>query len=82
MQNLILGDLSFCLTIIAPLQLFPVVWSLRGKAVNIFVTTLVFTLHGNSDVASPKIWGWPKHLGGDKMYDFRRITLFCLEKRL
>jgi len=24
----------------------------------------------------------PKHLGGAKMFDFRRITLFCLEKRL
>jgi len=30
----------------------------------------------DSGVASPKI------LGGDKMFDFRRITLFCLEKRL
>ena len=28
-----------------------------------------------SGVASPKIWG-------AKMFDFRRITLFCLEKRL
>jgi len=24
----------------------------------------------------------PKNLGGGKMFDFRRITLFCLEKRL
>jgi len=24
----------------------------------------------------------PKNLGGAKMFDFRRITLFCLEKRL
>jgi len=28
-----------------------------------------------SGVASPKLWG-------DKIFDFRRITLFCLEKRL
>jgi len=28
-----------------------------------------------SGVASPKIWG-------AKMFDFRRTTLFCLEKRL
>jgi len=33
-------------------------------------------------VASPKIWEGPKNLGGAKMLDFRRITLFCLEKRL
>jgi len=30
----------------------------------------------NSGAASPKI------LGGGKMFDFRRIALFCLEKRL
>ena len=29
-----------------------------------------------SVVASPKVWE------GGKMFDFRRITLFCLEKRL
>ena len=29
-----------------------------------------------SGVVSPKIWG------GAKMFDFRRITLFCVEKRL
>jgi len=29
-----------------------------------------------SSVASPKIWG------GGKMFDFRRIALFCLEKRI
>jgi len=34
-----------------------------------------------SGVASPKIWGGQK-LGRAKMFDFRRITLFCLEKRL
>jgi len=34
-----------------------------------------------SGVASPKIWGGPKNFGGTKVYDFRRITLFCLEKR-
>jgi len=34
-----------------------------------------------SGVASPKIWGDKKFRGG-KMFDFRRITLFCLEKRL
>jgi len=28
-----------------------------------------------SGVASPKLWG-------DKMFDFRQITLFCWEKRL
>jgi len=33
----------------------------------------------SSGVASPKIWGGEKILGG-KMFDFRRITLFCLEK--
>jgi len=26
--------------------------------------------------------GGPKNLGGDKMFAFRRITLFCLEKHL
>jgi len=31
---------------------------------------------GTSGVASSKIWE------GGKMFDFRRITLFCLEKRL
>jgi len=31
-------------------------------------------------VTSPKIWG-VKKLGG-KMFDFKRITPFCLEKRL
>jgi len=34
------------------------------------------TLEWISGVASPKIWG------GAKMFDFRRITLSCLEKRL
>ena len=34
------------------------------------------SLHSLSGVASPKTW-----VGG-KMFDFRRITLFCLEKRL
>jgi len=24
----------------------------------------------------------PKNLGGTKMFDFRRMTIFCLEKRL
>jgi len=35
----------------------------------------------SSGVASPKIWG-AKNLGWVKMFDFGRITLFCLEKRL
>jgi len=35
----------------------------------------------SSGVDSPKIWGESKILGGAKMFDFRRITLFCLEKR-
>ena len=34
-----------------------------------------------SGVASPKIWGGAKFLGG-KMFDFRRITLFSLAKPL
>jgi len=34
----------------------------------------------SSGVASPKIWRG--EFGGAKMFDFRRITLFCLEKRL
>ena len=33
-------------------------------------------------VASPKFWEEPKNLGGAKMLDLRRITLFCLEKNL
>jgi len=33
------------------------------------------TLYTYSGVASPEIWG-------GKMFDFRRIKLFCLEKRL
>jgi len=32
-------------------------------------------------VASPKIWG-VKNIGVAKMFAFRRITLFCLEKCL
>jgi len=36
---------------------------------------------GTSGVASPKIWG-SKNFGGGKMFDFRRITLFSLEKCL
>jgi len=35
-----------------------------------------------SGVASPKIWRGPKKFGRAKMFDFRRMTLFCLEKRL
>jgi len=34
-----------------------------------------------SDVASPETGGGQK-VWGAKMFDFRRITLFCLEKRL
>jgi len=50
----------------------------------------VFANHGRitmlgsargSGVASPKIWGGAKFLGG-KMFDFRRITLFSLAKPL
>jgi len=36
----------------------------------------------DSGVASPEIWRVPKNLGMGKMFDSRRITLFCLEKRL
>jgi len=35
-----------------------------------------------SGIASPKILREPKIFLGDKMFDFRRITLFCLEKPL
>ena len=35
----------------------------------------------HSGVASPNIWGG-KNFGGSKIFDFTRITLFCLEKRL
>ena len=35
-----------------------------------------------SGVANPKFGGGQKILRGAKMLDFRRITLFCLEKRL
>jgi len=35
-----------------------------------------------SGVGSPEILGGPKKFCGAKMFDFRRITLFCLEKRL
>jgi len=35
-----------------------------------------------SGVGSPKIWGGGKNFLGTNMFDFRRITLFCLEKRL
>jgi len=34
-----------------------------------------------SGVASPKILGG-QNIWGAKMFDFRRMTLFCLEKRL
>jgi len=36
----------------------------------------------HSGMASPKIWGEPKNFGGAEMFDFTRITLICLEKRL
>jgi len=44
-------------------------------------------LFSSEDVTSNNIrrsqWrSQPKNLGGAKMFDFRRITLFCLEKRL
>ena len=39
----------------------------------------LITLH--SGVASQKIWEGQK-IGGSTIFDFRRITLFCLEKRL
>jgi len=32
-------------------------------------------------VAIPKFWGG-KNFGGGKIFDFKRITLYCLEKRL
>jgi len=35
-----------------------------------------------SSVASPKNLGGAKRVGGGKMFDFRRITLFCLGYRL
>jgi len=41
----------------------------------------IVTTPSASGVASPKIWGGAKNLRGAKMFDFRRITLFCLEKR-
>jgi len=42
-----------------------------------------FSFTGSSGVASPKICGWGQTIWGwGKMFDFRRITLFCLEKRL
>jgi len=39
------------------------------------------TRRESSGVASPNIVGGQK-LGRAKMFDFRRIALFCLEKRL
>jgi len=36
----------------------------------------------SSGVASPKVWRGTKIWGVGKMFDFRRITLFCLGKRL
>jgi len=32
--------------------------------------------------SQPKNLGGQKLLGGEKMFDIKRITLFCLEKRL
>jgi len=43
--------------------------------VNYVLCTLVVFEFAISGVTSAKI-------GGAKMFDFRRITLFCLEKRL
>ena len=37
--------------------------------------------HESSGVPRPKTWVQPKNLGG-KVFDFRRITLFCWENRL
>jgi len=39
------------------------------------------TCPAGSSVASPKMWS-PKNLVGTKMFDFRRITLFCLWYRV
>ena len=39
-------------------------------------------LIGASGVASPESWWEPKNFGGGKMLDFRRMTLFCLEKHI
>jgi len=39
-------------------------------------------VHVGSGVASPKIGEGAKNLGETKMHDFRRNTIFCLEKRL
>ena len=38
-------------------------------------------LRQSSGVPSPNIWGLQK-IWGAKMFDFRRISLFCMEKRL
>jgi len=46
------------------------------------VQILLRSLEDNSGVASPEIWGGPKDLGVAKMFDFRQITLFSLEKCL
>jgi len=59
----------FCLVFKHALQHQPV------AQVNLFFASVHELPVMNSSVASPKI-------GGAKMFDFRRITLFCLEKRL
>jgi len=48
-----------------------VVGPFESKVAYLYITVAV----GPSGVACPKVWG-------GKMFDFRRITLFCLEKRL
>ena len=41
--------------------------------------------HGLPRRKKGSVWQWrsqPKNFGGGEMFDFRRITLFCLENRL
>jgi len=56
-----------------------ILWHVTGRQISLFTEHnchegLHTVIH--SGVANPEI------LGGGKMFDFRRITLFCLEKRL
>jgi len=50
---------------------------------NLFANRAAFFFLCSDSVAPPaQKFGEPKNFGGSKMFDFRRITLFCLEKRL
>jgi len=54
----------------------------EGEFVKTFMLSELSSVVRHSSVASPKFWEGPKQFGEDKMFDFRRITRFCLGYRV